>query len=101
VEGWTSIKVTVDVRDWINELRKIIAENVQKSSLNQDEVIRWMCNQTLIDAAHIAKETKDRKERTYAEATRPLDVKGLRETVDGWVKSGIPAKAPIQESVVN
>lgn len=81
MEDITSIRVTEDVRKWINELRQILRENLQKPSLSQNEVIRWMCIQTIGGANKIYTENYWRIHDTLREATELLDTKKLYEAV--------------------
>jgi len=80
-ERLTSIKITEDVRVWINEVRRILRENLDKPSLSQNETLRWMCVQTISAANEIYKTNYQRKHSTLRQTTEPLDTKRLYESV--------------------
>lgn len=76
---WTTVRITEDVRDWINELVEVLAENQQKPSLTQNEAIRWMCKYTVTQAAELYRENYSRIVRTHTLTSNPLNVKELRD----------------------
>jgi len=77
----TSIKITEDVRDWINEVRQILRNNLQKPSLSQNETLRWMCVQTIGATNKIYQENHWRIHNTLSQTTEPLNIKRLYESV--------------------
>ena len=80
-EDKTSIKITEDVRMWINEIRQILRENIQKPSLTQNEVLRWICRQTVLPVTKIYQQNYWRIHDTEVQTTEPLEKKRLYETV--------------------
>jgi len=77
----TSIKITEDVRVWINEVRRILRENLDKPSLSQNEALRWMCVQTMEATKKIYEENYWRKHNTLRQTTEPLNIDRLYESV--------------------
>jgi hypothetical protein len=78
IEVLTSIKVTEDVRDWINEVRDILRKNIQKPSLSQNETLRWMCAVTIEATTAIVEENHKRRQNVLFRTTQPLDIERLR-----------------------
>ncbi len=75
-----SIRVTEDVRNWINELCQIFGENLQRS-VTQGEVIRWMCTETIGPANKLYSENYWRIRGTERKTTEPLDTERLYSAV--------------------
>jgi predicted lipoprotein len=95
----TSIKITEDVRDWINEIRRILRENLDKPSLSQNETLRWMCVQTMDATKNIYEENYWRKHNTLRQTTEPLNIDRLYESVKAMREQELKEKStePIDE----
>ncbi len=79
--GPSTIRVTEDVRNWVNEIRQILADYLQRPSLTQNEAIRWMCVSTTGAADELYRETYYRKQNVSRLTDHPLDTKHLWEAV--------------------
>ena len=77
-EQLVSIKVTEDVRNWINEVRQILRDNLQKPSLSQNGTLRWMCVGTIEATMGIVQKNYDRKNEVLNRTTQKLDIERLR-----------------------
>jgi hypothetical protein len=79
--GPSTIRVTEDVRNWVNDVRKILADYLHRPSLTQNEAIRWMCVSTMGAADELYRETYYRKENVGRLTDQPLDTRSLWEAV--------------------
>jgi len=92
-EPRTSIKITEDVRDWINEVRQILRVNLEKPSLSQNETLRWMCVQTIEATKKIYEENYWRKHNTLRQTTEPLNIDRLYESVQAMREQELKEKS--------
>jgi len=80
-QGASTIRVTEDVRNWVNDVRQILADYLQRPSLTQNEAIRWMCVSTMGAADELYRDIYYRKQNVSRLTDQPLDRRSLWEPV--------------------